>query len=77
MLTKLLKDNGKDKLKTAVIKTLTDEAVEPLSYCLECLRDERPTPAWQMSNDALMVAAEEKGLPTKGKSRQDLINALR
>ena len=77
MLTKLLKENGKDKLKTAVIKTLDDEAVEPLSYCLECLKDDRPTPAWQMSDEALIAAATEKGIPTKGKSRQDLINDLR
>jgi len=78
MLTRLLKDHGKDAVKQAAIKTLTDEAVEQLPYMIECLKErDDVAQAWQMSDDDLMALATERNLPTKGKTRQQLINELR
>ena len=80
MLTKLLKEHGKDAVKKAGLKTLEDEAIEQRPYLLACLQ-EGPTngaaQVWQLSDDDLMALAAERNLRTKGKTRQQLINELR
>jgi len=80
MLTKLLKAHGKDALKEAALKTLLDEAVEQRPYFLACLKEapvNGTVQVWQLSNDDLMALAVDRDVPTRGKSRKQLINALR
>jgi hypothetical protein len=77
LLTKLLKEHGKDKVKEAALKTLKDDAVEQLPYMLEILKDGAAgTPIWKLPDDALIKLAVAKGVPTRGKTRQELINSL-
>ena len=80
MLTKLLKEHGKEAVKQAGLKTLGDEAVEQLPYLIACLKESPvngSVQAWQMSDDDLMALAAERNVRTDGKTRQQLINELR
>ncbi len=79
LLGKTLKDHDEAKVKDAITKTLLKDPADPKTYLLGVLAEKSgdSAPAWQMSDDALMAAAEEKGVQTKGKTRQDLINAVR
>ncbi len=79
MLTKLLKKHGKEALKEAGLKTLKDEAVEQLPYLIAILKDggDGKLQLWQESDEQLYVMAQERGVGTSGKSRQQLINELR
>ena len=82
MLTKLLKEHGKDAIKAAVLKTLADEAVEQLPYLIGILKGDKGEAKngkqiWQESDERLLTMARERGIGTSGKSRQELINVLR
>lgn len=79
MLTKLLKEHDRGTLKDAALKTLKDEAIEQLPYMIAILKDEGAidTPIWHESNETLLVMAQERGIRTAGKSRQQLIQELR
>ena len=80
LLTKLLKENGKDKVKEAALATLREEAVEPLEFLMGALaqagKDKAPEP-WQLSEHALLAEAKARGIGTIGKTTQQLINELR
>jgi hypothetical protein len=80
LLTKLLKEHGKQRVKEVTLKALSDEAVEPRPYMLAILQEggEAPQRApWQMTTDELMASAKERGISTIGKTTQQLINELR
>jgi hypothetical protein len=79
MLTKLLKAHGKEAVKRAGLKTLEDEAVEQLPYLLSILQGggNGELQVWQQSNEQLYAIAQERGIGTSGKTRQQLINELR
>lgn len=77
MLTKLLKEYGKDKVKEAALKTLKDEAVEQLPYLLEILKGENGASARSASDEQLLIMAQQRGIATRGKTRAQLINELR
>jgi hypothetical protein len=76
-LTKLLKEHGKEKVMDAALKTLKNEAVEPKEYMLGVLKNGDAGEVWKQSDEALLLMAKERGINTRGKTRQDLINALR
>jgi hypothetical protein len=79
MLTKLLKEHGKAAVKAATLKTLEDEAVEQTPYLIAILQEggTETVQLWQMPDRDLMTMAVEKGIATKGKTRQQLLNDLR
>ena len=81
LLGKILKETGDDKkVKQAVLDTLKKEPAEPKTYFLALLKgksEDSTTPVWQMSEKELLALAEEKGIPTRGKTTQQLVNDLR
>lgn len=80
LLTKLLKEHGKDRVKEAGLEALRVEAPEAKEYLLAILA-QAETPKrkhpWQMSESELMAFAQERGVSTAGKTTQQLINELR
>jgi hypothetical protein len=78
LLGRLLRDHGEDAVKAAIVDTLLKGPAEPKTYLTAILVKARPTKAtWQMSNDDLYLLAKDRGVQTKGKTRQELINELR
>jgi len=81
LLGRILKEVSDDKkVKQAILDTLRKEPAEPKTYFLALLKDKSEgsaTPVWQMSEKELLEHAEKKGIPTRGKTTQQLINELR
>ena len=78
LLTKLLKDHGKEKVKEAALATLREEAVEPVEFLMGALAQaDKAAEPWQLSESALLEEAQRRGIATRGKTTQQLINALR
>jgi hypothetical protein len=79
-LTKLLKQYGKDAVKEAALATLKEEAVEPIEFMMGALaqsgKEKVPEP-WQLSESALLAEAQKRGIGTRGKTTQQLINEMR
>jgi hypothetical protein len=82
LLTKVLKEYGKDAVKAAALKTLEDEAVEQVPYFVALLAQKAHPKAVKLeaqTDQALVELCKQSvpPIPTRGKSRWDLINALR
>ena len=78
LLTKLLKTHEEEAVKQAVFRTLDKRPADPKTYFLGALKENGDaSPVWQKTDAELMALAQERGISTGGKTRQQLINELR
>lgn len=84
LLGKTIRDHGEEPTKQAVVDTLLKVPADPKSYLLGILKSTpekidrgTDTQPWMWTNERLMAECVRLEIPTRGKNRQDLINALR
>lgn len=77
VLGKVLRETGDDeKVKKAICQTLMKDPADAKTYFLSILKENGETQLWKMTDLNLMTLATQKGIATKGKTRQQLLNEL-
>ena len=67
-----------EKVKKAICETLMKQPADPKTYLLGILKEQgEEVPVWKMTPEQLYALATARGVQTIGKSKQDLISALR
>jgi hypothetical protein len=79
LLGRIIKEaNDDEKVKKAICATLMKGPADPKTYLLGILKEQgEEIPVWKMTPEQLYALATARGVQTIGKSKQDLISALR